>query len=176
LNWTTALPSINLFSALEALIRLYPSEERLRTALLDHLYSVLKDTLQGDPRAVKMLATRKLRELTSQENSGNSVTDEGEEFVNALQVANESFSVAVSAGSANASAMAEVYVEFIEEWCKLPTLDPNLVSKIHATLVYFSLAGKLARISCSFPPETCPTAERATLVTGCIHPTDIALQ
>jgi U3 small nucleolar RNA-associated protein 6 len=89
-----------------------------------------------------MLATRKLRELTSQENSGDSVMDEGEEFVNALQVANESFSVAVSAGSANASPMAEVYVEFIEEWCKLPTLDPNLVSKIYAALVYSSLAGK----------------------------------
>lgn len=134
LSAAKALPSINLFSALEALIRSYPSEERLRTALLDHLYSVLKDTLQGDPRAVKMLATRKLRELTSQENSGDSVTDEGEEFVNALQVANESFSVTVSAGSANASAMAEVYVEFIEEWCKLPTLDPNLRVYLVASL------------------------------------------
>lgn len=134
LSAAKALPSINLFSALEVLIRSYPSQERLRTALLDHLYSVLKDTLQDDPRAVKMLATRKLRELTSQENSGDSVMDEGEEFVDALQVANESFSVAVSAGSANASAMAEVYVEFIEEWCKLPTLDPNLRVYLVASL------------------------------------------
>ncbi|KAG1760516.1 U3 small nucleolar RNA-associated protein 6-domain-containing protein [Suillus occidentalis] len=133
LSAAKALPSIKLFSSLEALIRSYPSQERLRTALLDHLYSVLKDTLQGDPRAVKMLATRKLRDLTSQENS-DSVTDEGEGFVNALQVANESFSVAVSAGNANASAMAEAYVEFIEDWCKLPTLDPNLRVYLVASL------------------------------------------
>jgi U3 small nucleolar RNA-associated protein 6 len=134
LSAAKALPSINLFSALEDLIRSYPSQEHLRTALLDHLYNVLKDTLQGDPHAVKMLATRKLRELTSQENSGDSVMDEGEEFVNALQVANESFSVAVSAGSTNASGMADVYVEFIEEWCKLPTLDPNLRAYLVASL------------------------------------------
>jgi U3 small nucleolar RNA-associated protein 6 len=130
LSWTTALPSISLFSALEVLIRSYPSQERLRTALLDHLYSVLKDTLQDDPHAVKMLATRKLRELTSQENSDDSAMADGEEFIDALQAANESFSAAVGAGSTNASGMADVYVEFVEEWCKLPTLDPNLVSLI----------------------------------------------
>lgn len=128
MSWTTALPSINLFTALEVLIRSYPSQERLRTTLLDHLYNVLKDTLQGDPHAVKMLATRKLRELTSQENSDDFVMAESEEFVDALQAANESFSLAVGAGSTNASGMADVYVEFVEEWCKLPTLDPNLVS------------------------------------------------
>lgn len=128
MSWTTALPSINLFTALEVLIRSYPSQERLRTTLLDHLYNVLKDTLQGDPHAVKMLATRKLRELTSQENSDDFVMTESEEFVDALQAANESFSLAVGAGSTNASGMADVYVEFVEEWCKLPTLDPNLVS------------------------------------------------
>lgn len=128
MSWTTALPSINLFTALEVLIRSYPSQERLRTPLLDHLYNVLKDTLQGDPHAVKMLATRKLRELTSQENSDDFVMTESEEFVDALQAANESFSLAVGAGSTNASGMADVYVEFVEEWCKLPTLDPNLVS------------------------------------------------
>lgn len=75
-----------------------------------------------------MLATRKLRELTSQENSDDFVMTESEEFVDALQAANESFSLAVGAGSTNASGMADVYVEFVEEWCKLPTLDPNLVS------------------------------------------------
>jgi U3 small nucleolar RNA-associated protein 6 len=77
-----------------------------------------------------MLATRKLRELTSQENSDDSAMAEGEEFIDALQAANESFSAAVGAGSTNASGMADVYVEFVEEWCKLPTLDPNLVSLI----------------------------------------------
>lgn len=145
LSAARALPSINLFSALEVLIRSYPSEEHLRTALLDHLYSVLQDTLQGDPYAVKMLATRKLRELTSQENSGDSVMAEGEKFVDALQVANESFSMAVSAGSTNASGMADVYVEFIEEWCKLPTLDPNLRAYLVASL------RKLARRSNALP-------------------------
>ncbi|KAG2148568.1 U3 small nucleolar RNA-associated protein 6-domain-containing protein [Suillus cothurnatus] len=129
-----ALPSISLFSALEVLIRSYPSQERLRTALLDHLYSVLKDTLQDDPHAVKMLATRKLRELTSQENSDDSAMAEGEEFIDALQAANESFSAAVGAGSTNASGMADVYVEFVEEWCKLPTLDPNLRAYLVASL------------------------------------------
>lgn len=129
-----ALPSINLFSALEVLIRSYPSQERLRTALLDHLYSVLKVTLPDDPQAVKMLATRRLRELASQENSNNSVVAEGEEFVDALQAANESFSAAVGTGSPNASGMADIYVEFIEEWCKLPTLDPNLRAYLVASL------------------------------------------
>ncbi|KAG2111315.1 U3 small nucleolar RNA-associated protein 6-domain-containing protein [Suillus discolor] len=134
LSAAKALPSINLFTALEVLIRSYPSQERLRTALLDHLYSVLKDTLQGDPHAVKMLATRKLRELTSQENSDDFVMAESEEFVDALQAANESFSLAVGAGSTNASGMADVYVEFVEEWCKLPTLDPNLRAYLVASL------------------------------------------
>ncbi|KAG1802652.1 U3 small nucleolar RNA-associated protein 6-domain-containing protein [Suillus plorans] len=131
LSAAKALPSINLFTALEVLIRSYPSQERLRTALLDHLYSVLKDTLQGDPHVVKMLATRKLRELTSQENF---VMAESEEFVDALQAANESFSLAVDAGSTNASGMADVYVEFVEAWCKLPTLDPNLRAYLVASL------------------------------------------
>jgi U3 small nucleolar RNA-associated protein 6 len=89
-----------------------------------------------------MLATRKLRELTSQENNGDSVMDEGEEFVDALQVANEFFSVAVCARSANASGMADVYVEFIEEWCKLPTLDPNLVSLMSRSSCGFQLSRK----------------------------------
>ncbi|KAG2074531.1 hypothetical protein BDR04DRAFT_1070879 [Suillus decipiens] len=129
-----ALPSINLFSVLEVLIRSYPTQERLRTTLLDHLYSVLKNTLQDDPHAVKILATRKLRELISQENSDDSVIAESEEFVDALQAANESFSMAVSAGSTNATGMADVYVEFIEQWCKLPTLDPNLRTYLTASL------------------------------------------
>lgn len=105
----------------------YPCQERLRTALLDHLHSVLKDTLPGDPQAVKMLATRKLRELKSHENSDDSVMAEGEEFVDALQFANESLSTAVETGSTN-GCMADVYIEFIEEWCRLPTLDLSLVS------------------------------------------------
>ncbi|KAG1751626.1 U3 small nucleolar RNA-associated protein 6-domain-containing protein [Suillus paluster] len=129
-----ALPSISLFSALEDLIRSYPSQERLRTALLDHLYSVLKDTLPDDPHAVKTLATRKLRELASQEHSDDFVLAEGEEFVDALQSANETLSAAVGAGSTNASGMINVYVEFIEEWCKMSTLDPNLHAYLLASL------------------------------------------
>ncbi|KAG0706054.1 U3 small nucleolar RNA-associated protein 6-domain-containing protein [Suillus ampliporus] len=129
-----ALPSISLFSALEDLIRSYPSQEHLRTALLDHLYGVLKDTLPGDHHAVKILATRKLRELVSHENSDDSVMTEGEEFVDALQAANEYLSAAGGLESTNASGMAEVYVEFIEEWYKLPTLDPNLRAYLLASL------------------------------------------
>lgn len=119
---------MGLFSALEVLIRSYPCQEGLRTALLDHLYSDLKDTLPGDPQAMKMLATRKLRELTSQENNDDSDPTEGEDFVDALQCANESLSTAVGTESTNNSGMADVYIEFIEEWCRLPTLDPSLVS------------------------------------------------
>ncbi|OAX32879.1 hypothetical protein K503DRAFT_869894 [Rhizopogon vinicolor AM-OR11-026] len=126
-----ALPRLSLFSALEVLIRSYPCQERLRTALLDHLYSDLKDTLSGDPQAVKMLATRKLRELTSQGDSDNSDLTEGEEFIDALRCANESLSTAVGA---NSSGMADVYVEFIEEWCRLPTLDPSLRVYLVASL------------------------------------------
>lgn len=75
-----------------------------------------------------MLATRKLRELTSQENNDDSDPTEGEDFVDALQCANESLSTAVGTESTNNSGMADVYIEFIEEWCRLPTLDPSLVS------------------------------------------------
>ncbi|KAJ8592302.1 hypothetical protein M405DRAFT_733504 [Rhizopogon salebrosus TDB-379] len=129
-----ALPKSSLFSALEVLIRSYPCHERLRTALLDHLHSVLKDTLPGDPQAVKMLATRKLREFTSRENSDDSDLVEGEDFVDALQLANESLSTAVGAGGTNSSGMVDVYVEFIEEWCRLPTLDPSLRAYLLASL------------------------------------------
>jgi hypothetical protein len=82
---------------------------------------------------MKMLATRKLRELTSQENSDDSDLTEGEDFVDALQCANESLSMAVGTESTNNSSMADVYIEFIEEWCRLPTLDPSLVSLTSST-------------------------------------------
>jgi hypothetical protein len=90
-----------------------------------------------------MLATRKLREFTSRENSDDSDLVEGEDFVDALQFANESLSTAVGAGGTNNSGMADVYVEFIEEWCRLPTLDPSLVSLTFTSLA-FRLSSKIS--------------------------------
>ena len=136
---------------------------------------MLKDTLPSDPQAVKMLATRRLRELTSQNNSDDAPMAEGEEFVDALQCANESLSTNVRAQGTNSSDMADVYVEFIEEWCRLPTLDPHLVSLIPPTpLLHIDLATKLARLSYGFPQKNGSTAKCLTFAAGCVCSTSIA--
>ncbi|KAH7926525.1 hypothetical protein BV22DRAFT_1008879 [Leucogyrophana mollusca] len=125
-----ALPRIDLFAALETLIRSYPATARLRRILLDHLYRLLGDTLPDDPRAVKMLATRKLGELTFE----GTEKSEAEALVDALQNANEQLVAAVKANQRKRSGMGEVYAEFVEGWCRHPSVDESLRLYLIASL------------------------------------------
>ncbi|KIK98666.1 hypothetical protein PAXRUDRAFT_823638 [Paxillus rubicundulus Ve08.2h10] len=130
-----ALPKVELFLELEPLIRAYPCQLRLRTTLLDYLYSLLQETIPHDPRAVKMHATRRLREFTTQKEEGLDDFD-SERLVDALQAANECLTTAVktswtkprsngNSGTAT-SDISDIYAEFVLEWCRLPTLEPSL--------------------------------------------------
>ncbi|KAF9237504.1 U3 small nucleolar RNA-associated protein 6-domain-containing protein [Melanogaster broomeanus] len=142
LSASKALPKVELFLELETLIRTYPCQLRLRTTLLDHLYSLVQETIPDDPRAVKMHATRRLRELTIlKEDSNESSNDDcrladSEDLIDALQAANEYLTTAVntswtrsrSCGSTGAidRDIADIYADFVVEWCQLPTLEPSL--------------------------------------------------
>ncbi|KAH7909960.1 U3 small nucleolar RNA-associated protein 6-domain-containing protein [Hygrophoropsis aurantiaca] len=117
-----ALPRTDLFVALDTLIRTYPATKRLRSILLDHLYLLLQTTLPHDPRAIKLLATRKLGEITTD----NTDQPEALLLVEALQHANEQLVSAVKASST--PGMDEVYVEFVETWCRHTSVDEHMVS------------------------------------------------
>ncbi|KAH0827941.1 U3 small nucleolar RNA-associated protein 6-domain-containing protein [Lanmaoa asiatica] len=137
-----ALPTAELFVELEALIRSYPCQPHLRTALLDHVYSLLQEALPNDPRAVKIHATRRLRELTFPREDGKDLVRDdphfvdGEKLVDALQSANERLTTAVKASwgasmktdtrTATRPNMSDIYADFVSEWCRSPTLEPSL--------------------------------------------------
>lgn len=141
-----ALPTVKLFAELEALIRSYPCQLRLRITLLDHVYSLLQEVLPDDPRAIQVHATRQLRGLTlPKENDKHIVEDDphvvdSEKLIDALQSANERLSTAVKASwgtstksdsrTATHPNMSEIYADFVSEWCRSPTLEPNLVRQI----------------------------------------------
>ncbi|KAF8842981.1 hypothetical protein BDN67DRAFT_1030869 [Paxillus ammoniavirescens] len=141
-----ALPKVELFLELEPLIRAYPCQLHLRTTLLDHLYSLLQESIPHDPRAVKMHATRRLRELTTQkeESIDDSRLADSEGLVDALQAANECLIAAVktswtkprSNGSSGiaTSDISDIYAEFVLEWCRLPTLEPSLKQYLMGSL------------------------------------------
>ncbi|KAF8556325.1 hypothetical protein OG21DRAFT_1459349 [Imleria badia] len=117
-----ALPTVKLFVELEALIRSYPCQLRLRTTLLDHVYSLLQEALPDDPRAIQMHATRRLHDPHFVD---------GEKLIDALQSANERLTTAVKASWGTSSTAAhpsvsEIYADFVSEWCRSPTLEPNL--------------------------------------------------
>ncbi|KAF9227279.1 hypothetical protein BS17DRAFT_878240 [Gyrodon lividus] len=144
LSAAKALPNVELFLELETLIRTYPCQLRLRTTLSDHLYSLLQETIPDDPRAVKMRATRRLREFTTKKDHSRDISSDGddsrlvdsEDLVDALQAANECLTTAVQAswtrsrsnGSSRAANLdiSDIYAGFVMEWCQLPTLEPNL--------------------------------------------------
>ena len=127
---------------LEALIRSYPCQLRLRITLLDHVYSLLQDALPDDPRAIEMHATRRLRDLSVPKEDGKDIAEDdphfvdGEKLIDALQSANERLTIAVKA-SAHPK-VSEIYADFVSEWCRSPTLEPNLVRQIFG-LVFMSL-------------------------------------
>ncbi|THH29933.1 hypothetical protein EUX98_g4250 [Antrodiella citrinella] len=126
-NAAKALPKAELFIALHDLLIGYPSPQTLKTSLLDYLHGLLQETLPGDPRAVKLKATR-------------FITPDSDihaaEFVDALRSANEKIVAGVKDAWANNSGsegerekrkdgMAEVYAQFVKEWCE-KDLDLNL--------------------------------------------------
>ena len=131
---------------LEALIRSYPCGLRVRTALLDHVYSLLQEALPDDPCAIQMHATRRLRELALPTEDGKDIVEDdphvvdSEKLIDALQSANERLTTAVRAScgtsmksgthTATHPNMSEIYANFISEWCRSPTLEPSLVRQI----------------------------------------------
>ncbi|KAG9316692.1 U3 small nucleolar RNA-associated protein 6-domain-containing protein [Chiua virens] len=139
---TKALPKVKLFVELEALIRDYPCQLRLRTILLDHLYALLQESLPDDPCAVEMQATRQLRECPlKKENGKDTIEDDphvvdSEKLIDALQCANERLTAAVKASSGLATksdthsvarpSISDIYADFISKWCQSPTLEPSL--------------------------------------------------
>lgn len=134
-----ASPRIELFSQLDELIRNYPCEPHLRETLLDELYHLLHQTIPDEPEAIKMLATRHLRELTLDKASVGSDPNQSESvrLVDALRYANERLVNAVG-NPPNDKARAKIsalYVDFVEEWCRLPTLDAALKQYLIASLL-----------------------------------------
>ena len=128
---------------LEALIRSYPCEHRLRITLLDHVHSLLQEALPDDPCAIQMHATRQLRELTLPKEDGKDVAEDephfvdNEKLIDALQSANERLTTAVKAScrtfmksDTRTANMSEIYANFVSEWCRSPILEPSLVRQI----------------------------------------------
>ena len=138
-----ALPKADLFIALHDLLTTYPSPQSLKLSLLDYLHAVLVDVLPGDPRAIKLTATRFITlELDIQ----------SPDFVDILRNANEQLMQGVREAwsddkpSQNDSdrqkrqeEMATVYAQFIDEWAEKDDVDVNLVSP-KATLLQTSPA------------------------------------
>ena len=118
-----AIPRIDLFASLHELISTYPSPPALRESLLDHLHDHLRETLPSVPAAIKLSATRHL--------TSDLV---GETLVDALKSANEQLIAAVrnAAGSVD-SGVANVYAQFVGEWCG-KEVDDSLVSSCLTSL------------------------------------------
>lgn len=133
-----ASPRIELFSQLEELIRNYPCEPHLREMLLDELYHLLHQSIPDDSEAIKMLATRRLRELTLDQADIESESNqpESERLVDALRYANERLVDAVSnpPNDETRAAISTLYADFVQEWCRRPTLDAALKQYLIASL------------------------------------------
>ncbi|KAI0769680.1 U3 small nucleolar RNA-associated protein 6-domain-containing protein [Trametes elegans] len=123
-NAVKALPKIELFTSLHELISTYPSPPSLRESLLVHLHGLLRDTLPSHPGAIKLAAMRHLAPDAS-----------GEALVDALRGANDTLSDAVRTSSGEArEGAANVYSEFLEEWCGKDiddSLKAYLITSLH---------------------------------------------
>ncbi|RPD63879.1 hypothetical protein L227DRAFT_572320 [Lentinus tigrinus ALCF2SS1-6] len=119
-----AIPKIELFSSLHELISAYPSPPSLRESLLDHLHALLHKTLPSHPAAIKLSATRHL-------NAGLV----GEPLVDALKDANERLLAYIRSTEGEVKpGVADVYAEFVEEWCGKgvdDTLKAYLITSLH---------------------------------------------
>ncbi|KAH9938923.1 U3 small nucleolar RNA-associated protein 6-domain-containing protein [Amylocystis lapponica] len=108
--------------SLHELIMTYPCPRPLRDALLDHLFNLLHTTLDSDPAAVKLSATRFLIPGM-----------EGEDLIEALKHANEQLMAAVRPSSAEDAGLAAVYANFITEWCN-KDIDDHLKGYLMTSL------------------------------------------
>ncbi|KAI0093162.1 U3 small nucleolar RNA-associated protein 6-domain-containing protein [Irpex rosettiformis] len=129
-NAVKALPKPELFVALHELFSTYPTTPELRASLLDHLHSLLQQTLPTDPLAAKLSATRHLLPGLS-----------GVPLVDALRTANEQLSSAVRdawSHSHDSDAISSAYASFVEEWVQKPELDTSLkaylLTSLHALI------------------------------------------
>lgn len=128
-----ALPKSSLFTSLHELLASYPTTPALRSLLLDHLHSLLQQTLPTDPVAMKLTATRNLGPNLSPE-----------VFVDTLKDANERMTSAVQQACGHeddGDGMAQSYVDFVTEWMQRDELDDSLVSMIVLSEVFASLTG-----------------------------------
>ncbi|TFY56252.1 hypothetical protein EVJ58_g7756 [Rhodofomes roseus] len=102
-----ALPKIELFISLQELLTGYPCPPSLRDTLLDHLFTLLHETLPADPAAIRLSATRHL------------LPDlEGEALVDTLKDANERLASAVRDQNGADERLASVYASFVQDWCR----------------------------------------------------------
>ncbi|GLB37280.1 putative U3 small nucleolar RNA-associated protein 6 [Lyophyllum shimeji] len=115
-----ALPKIELFEALNALLMEYPSPLPLRQAMQAHLYDLLRVTLQDHAGAIKLLAGRFLTPDLK-----------GEAFVDGLRRANEE--MVRRAEECAKEDVFQVYSAFVEEWCGAP-IDDNMKEYLVSTL------------------------------------------
>ena len=107
------MPRIELFQELIAVLVGYPSEGRVKESIMEHLYELLKKTLDQDVRAMKLLAGRFMREDMK-----------GEEFVEGMRCANEE--MMKMARTSSRVEVLEAYAGFVEEWCGRE-IDASLV-------------------------------------------------
>ncbi|KZT26817.1 hypothetical protein NEOLEDRAFT_1155534 [Neolentinus lepideus HHB14362 ss-1] len=134
-NAVKALPNLSLFSSLHDLLTAYPSPPSLRASFLEHLYTLLRETLSTEPGAVRLLAQRFFH-------------DKDADLVDALRSANEAMARGVKEiwgaeqvriskkGEDRGQAMEKEYVEFVVSWCNKEDLDENLklylLSSLHS--------------------------------------------
>ncbi|KAI0073382.1 hypothetical protein K474DRAFT_1721714 [Panus rudis PR-1116 ss-1] len=125
-----ALPKPELLLSLNSLLITFPSPQALRSTLLDYLYTVFQDALPHDPQVVKLSSTRHLTPGLS-----------GPELVDKLKEANEKLAGAVRAAvdspsrdKENAEELAEVYSQFVDDWCRKEDLDLSLKAYLLGSL------------------------------------------
>ncbi|KAI0688035.1 U3 small nucleolar RNA-associated protein 6-domain-containing protein [Cytidiella melzeri] len=152
-NAVKVLPKAELFVALHELFATYPTTHELRTALLDHLHTLLQQILPTDPVAARLSATRHLLPGLS-----------GVALIDALKAANEQFSSAVSNVSSlsheNAESMAEAYAGFVEEWVQKN--DLNILLKAY---LLTSLHAFIHQLTSQNPSRSAPSSLLATHLT-----------
>jgi U3 small nucleolar RNA-associated protein 6 len=124
----SALPSASLFVSLHELLSTYPTTSTLRSALLDHLHTLLLQVLPTDPVAVRLTATRNLLPDVT-----------GDALVDTLKDANDKLTSAVwqacsTDSTKDADGMAISYAEFVQEWVMRENVDDSLVCTVFSPI------------------------------------------
>ncbi|EPQ57473.1 hypothetical protein GLOTRDRAFT_38919 [Gloeophyllum trabeum ATCC 11539] len=121
-----AIPTLPLFTSLHTALTTYPSPPSLRASLLEHLYTLLRQTLPAEPGAVHLLSQRFFYE------QGEGSHD----LVEALRNANEE--MMRGKGESRRQGMEREYAEFVASWCNKPDLDDHLklylLSSLHSLI------------------------------------------